>query len=126
MVKMRKQKASRNSPWLIAIAEELAIHWIIDFKIARASELKITHGFNQLDSIMTKQESIGLEIKKTLSNEELIEDFYIKKFDYMIDFYLPKRKLAIDVDELGYCGRDQITKNKRQKRIRRISWVYNY
>ena len=64
MVKMRKQKASRNSPWLIAIAEELAIHWIIDFKIARASELKIKHGFNQLDSIMTKQESIGLEIKK--------------------------------------------------------------
>ena len=44
----------------------------------------------------------------------------------MIDFYLPERKLAIDVDELGYCGRDQITKNKRQKRIRRISWVYNY
>ena len=44
----------------------------------------------------------------------------------MIDFYLPKRKLAIDVDELGYCSRDQITKNKRQKRIRRISWVYNY
>ena len=126
MVKMRKQKASRNSPWLIAIAEELAIHWIIYFKIARASELEIKHGFNQLDSIMTKQESIGLEIKKTLSNEELIEDFYIKKFDYMIDFYLPKRKLAIDVDELGYCDRDQITKNKRQKRIRRISWVYNY
>ena len=75
---------------------------------------------------MTKQESIDLEIKKTFSNEELIEDLYIKKFDYMIDFYLPERKLALDVDELGYCGRDQITKNKRQKRIRRISWVYNY
>ena len=75
---------------------------------------------------MTKQESIDLEIKKTFSNEELIEDLYIKKFDYMIDFYLPERKLAIDVDGLGYCGRDQITKNKRQKRIRRISWVYNY
>ena len=97
------------------IAEELAIHLIIDIKTVKAAELKIKLGFNQLDPIMTKQQSIGLRIRKTFPNEEIIEDFYVKKFDYMIDFYLSKRKLAIEVDELGHFDRDQITENKRQK-----------
>ena len=36
----------------------------------------------------------------------------------MIDFYLPKRKLAIEIDELGNFDRDQITENKRQKELK--------
>ena len=35
----------------------------------------------------------------------------------MIDFYLPKRKLAIEFDELGHFDRDQITENKRQTEL---------
>ena len=59
---------------------------------------------------MTKQQSIGLRIKKN-PNEEIIEDFYTKQFDYMIDSYLPKRKLAIE-DELGH--KDRKPKKKEQ------------
>ena len=44
-------------------AEELAIHLIIDIKIAKAAELKIKLGFNQLNPIMTKQQSVGLRQK---------------------------------------------------------------
>ena len=40
---------------------------------------------------MTKQESIGLRIRKAFPNEEIMEDFYVKKFDCMIGFYLSKR-----------------------------------
>ena len=42
----------------------------------------------------------------------------------MIDLYLPKRKLAIKVDELGHEDRKQNKENKekkRQKKIRRVS-----
>ena len=42
------------------IAEELAVHFIIDIKTVKAAELKIKLGFNQVDPIMSKQESIGL------------------------------------------------------------------
>ena len=66
---------------------------------------------------MTKQESIALRIRKTFPNEEIIEDFYVKKFDYIIDFYLPERKLAIEVDELGHFDRGQITENIKQKEL---------
>ena len=35
----------------------------------------------------------------------------------MTDFYLPKRKLAIEVDELGLEDRKQNKENKRQKEL---------
>ena len=73
------------------VAEELAVHLIMDIKTVKTSELRIKLGFNQLDQIMTKQKSIALRIRKTFPNEETIEDFYVKKFDYVIDFYLPQR-----------------------------------
>ena len=41
----------------------------------------------------------------------------LKKIDYMINFFLPERKLAVEVDELGHFDRDQITENKRQKEL---------
>ena len=66
---------------------------------------------------MTEQESKGLRIRKIFSIEEIIQDFYIKKFDCMIDVHSPKRKLAVEVDELGYLARDQIIENKRQKEL---------
>ena len=69
------------------------------------------------DPIMTKQEPIGSRIRKTFPNEEIIKNFYAKKIDYLTDFYLPKRKLAIEVDELGHFDRDQMTDNKRKKEL---------
>ena len=66
---------------------------------------------------MTKQQSIGLKIKKTFPNKEIIEDFYVKEFDYMIDFYLPKRKPAVAVDALGHKDRKPNKENKRQNEL---------
>ena len=62
---------------------------------------------------MTKQQSIGLWLRKLFSSEEIIEDF--SALNYLIDFYFPKYKLAIEVDELGHKARDQTKENKRQK-----------
>ena len=54
---------------------------------------------------MSKQQSIGLRIRRAFPNEEIIADFYVKEFDYMVEFYLQKRKLATEVDEL--CHKDR-------------------
>ena len=70
---------------------------ITDIITVKAAEFKTILSFNQLNPIMTKQQSIGLRIRKTFPNEETTEDFYVKKFDYMIDFCLLKRKLATEV-----------------------------
>ena len=62
---------------------------------------------------MTKQQAIGLRLRKLFSNEVKIEDF--SALNYLIDFYFPKYKLAIEVDELDHKDRDQKKENKRQK-----------
>ena len=65
---------------------------------------------------MTKQRSIGLRLRKLFSSKEIIEDF--SALNYLIDFYFPKYKLAIEVDELGHKDRDQTKENKRQKDLK--------
>ena len=54
------------------IAEELAVHLVIDIKTVNIAELKIKLGFNQGDPIMSKQESIGLRLRKTFLGKEII------------------------------------------------------
>ena len=110
------QECEDFEPCRKSIAEELAIHLILDIKTVKAGGLKIKLGFNQLDLIMTKQQSIGLRLKKLFPNEEIIEDFSALK--YLIDFYFPKYKLAIEVDKLGHRDRDQTKENKRQKDLK--------
>ena len=72
-------------------------------------EIKL--GFNQLDPIMTK-----LRLGKLFPNEDIIEDFLA--LNYLIDYYFLKRKLAIEVDELGHKDRDKTKENKRQKNLK--------
>ena len=48
------------------IAEESAVHLINNTKTVKAAELKVKLGFNQVDPIMSKQESISLRLKKNL------------------------------------------------------------
>ena len=60
------------------IAEELAIHLIINIKTVKAAELKAILGFNQLNPIMTKQQSIGLRIKKHFQMRKLLKIFLLK------------------------------------------------
>ena len=62
---------------------------------------------------MTKQQSIGLRLRKLFPNEDIIEDF--SALYYLIDYYFPKCKLALEVNELGHKDRDQIKENKKQK-----------
>ena len=50
------------------------------------------------------------------SNEEIIEDFSI--LNYLIDFYFPKYKITIEIDEFGHKDRDQTKENKRQKHLK--------
>ena len=100
----------------IFIAEQSAIHLITDMKTVKAAELKIKLGFNQVNPIMSKQESIGLRLKKKLFwGEEIIEDF--SALNYLIDFYFQKYKLAVEVDELGHTNKDSVKENERQTEI---------
>ena len=65
---------------------------------------------------MTKQQAIGLRLRKLFSNEEITE--YFSALNCLINFYFPKYKLAIEVAELGHKDWDQTKENKRQKDLK--------
>ena len=54
--------------------------------------------------------------RKLFSKDKIIEDF--SALNYLIDFYFPKYKVAIEVDKLGHKDRDQTKENKRQKDLK--------
>ena len=89
---------------------------MLDTKTVKAGEFKSKLGFNQLDPTMTKQQSTGLRLRKSFPNKEIIE--YFSTLYYLIDYYFPKCKLAIEVDEIGHKDRDQTKENKRQKDLK--------
>ena len=47
---------------------------------------------------MTKQQSIGVRLRKLFPNEEIIEHF--SALHYLIDYDFPKCKFAIEIDKL--------------------------
>ena len=49
--------------------------------------------------------------------EEIIGDF--SALNYLIDFYFPKYKLAVEIDGLGHGDRDTVKEKKRQTEIRK-------
>ena len=70
---------------------------------------------------MTKQESIGLRLRKTFLSEEIIKDF--SALDNLINFYFPKYKLAVEIDELGHADRDSVKKIKDKQKQQNIQTV---
>ena len=70
---------------------------------------------------MTKQESIGLRLRKTFLSEEIIKDF--SALDNLINFYFPKCKLAVEIDELGHADRDSVKKIKDKQKQQNIQTV---
>ena len=65
--------------------QKLAVHLVIDIKTVKVAELKIKPGLNQVDPVMSKQESMVLRLRKTFLGEEITEDF--SALNYLIDFY---------------------------------------
>ena len=62
-------------------------------------------GFRLHDITMSKEESVTTKIIKTFSNKKILPEHSI--LSYQIDLYIPKHKLAIEVDEKGHTDRDE-------------------
>ena len=66
------------------------------------------------DITMSKEESVTTKIIKTFSNKKILPEHSI--LSYQIDLYIPKHKLAIEVDEKGHTNRDEKRKQKNKWR----------
>ena len=97
------------------LKEELAVTIMMDTRTLKAVEFIAKFKINQHDPILTKEKSISSKIVKAFPNKEIIKQFFV--LNKKIDFYLPRHKLAIEVDELGHLGRNEEDKVERQKHL---------
>ena len=75
----------------------------LDCRTTPAVKFKTRLGFNQHDPVMTQEQSILTKIRSTFPNQTIIFQYHV--LNYRIDTYLPKHKLAIEIDELGHVDR---------------------
>ena len=97
------------------VKEELVVTIMMDTRTTKAFEVKAKFKINQHDPILTKEQSIGLKIIKAFPNEKIKEQFFV--LNEKIDFYSPRHKLAIEVDELGHLDRNEEDEMKGQKKL---------
>ena len=72
-------------------------------------------GFNQHGPIMTQEQSILSKIVTLFAAGKMILQHNV--LGYRIDIYIPKYKLAIEIDEQGHNNRDIDYEIERQKAI---------
>ena len=107
------QNCEKYQPCRKFLREDFAIQVILDCRTTPTVHFKTRLGFNQHDPIMTQEQSILTKIRSIFPNETIIFQYHV--LNCRIDAYLPKHKLAIEIDELGHA--DRINNQKRQLAI---------
>ena len=82
----------------------------------KAIKFRFELRFKQHDIVLSKKQSVISKIAKLFSIEKMLLQHSV--LDDRIDFYFPKHKLAIEVDEKGHTDRDEKKEKEREKRIK--------
>ena len=75
--------------------------------------LKKNLGFQLLDVINTKEQTVLESIKNAFEREDMQIQYTV--LGYRIDLYFHKYRLAIEVDKLGHADRNLSNKTERKK-----------
>ena len=94
---------------------DLALKVIIGFRRDESCNLKRNLGFRLHDVINTKEQTVLKSIKDAFEEEDMQTQCSV--LGYRIDLYFHKRKLAIEVDELGHAEKNLSNEIERQKAL---------
>ena len=103
--RVRLIKGSKHSMY---VHEDILIPIIIKFR----SDL----GFNQINLILKKEQSVIESIRDTFKGEDIRIQYTV--LGYRIDLYFYEHKLAIEIDELGHNDRNTDYETKREREIK--------
>ena len=109
------QNCGKDQPCRRFLEEGFAIRIVMDCRTTPAVNFGIRLGFNQHDPIMTQEQSILSKTVTIFAVEEIILQHNV--LGYRTDAYIPKSRLAIEIDEQGHNDRDIDYEIERQKTI---------
>ena len=82
---------------------------------SKAIKFRTDLGFNQINLILKKEQSVIESIRDTFKGEDIRIQYTV--LGYRIDLYFYEYKLAIEIDELGHNDRNTDYEIKRQREI---------
>ena len=114
MDRARLIKGSKHSRY---VHENILIPIIMQSRLSDSKAIKFRTdlGFNQINLILKKEQSVIESIKDTFKGEDIRIQYTV--LGYRIDLYFYEYKLAIEIDELGHNDRNTDYEIKRQREI---------
>jgi very-short-patch-repair endonuclease len=110
--------AQRNEMNTIYINEAGVRRLVVKSQKPQASELAKQLGINEETRYLRKETEIVGFIQDVLTQLMIPFEFQKSVINYRIDLYLPRQKLAVEIDENNHADRDPCYEQAREERIR--------
>ena len=113
----------KNNKHYMCVHEDIAITIIIQSRLSDQKTIKLRAdlGFNQINLILKKEQSVLIPLLKAFSAEKNKTAEQSLKKRKSKNLYVSEHKFAIEIDEKGHTDRNHDDENERQTKIEKHS-----
>lgn len=104
----------------ILLNEDGVHELIMKARTLKASDVAKEYGITVVKKYIRKEIEIVSHLQKVLDRMKILYEPQKKVGKYKIDLYLPRQKLAIEIDEHGHKDRDEDYEERREETIQRV------
>ena len=118
--KIDSAKLIKSSKHSLYVHEDILIPIIIQSRLSdpKTSKFRADLGFNQINLILKKEQSVVIPLSKAFSAEKIkLQHKILEKEGVRTDISFSEHKVAVEIDEKGYTDRNQYEENKRKTKI---------
>ena len=122
--KKDREKLIRGSKHSMYVSEDILNPIIMPSRSSDAKTIKFRSdlGFNQINLILKKEQSVVIPLLKSFSAEEIeLQHKALKNKRVRPDMHFSEHTFALETDEKGHTDRNQNEENKRQTKIEKHS-----
>ena len=108
--KIDRARLFKGSKHSMYVHEEIAIAIIMQTRLSDLKTIKLSDdlGFNQINLILKKEQSVAIPLLKTFSEEKIkLQHKILKNERVRTGMYFSERKFVVEIDEKGHIDRNQ-------------------
>ena len=116
-------KCSKHSMY---VHEDIAVTTIMQSRLSdpKTIKFKADLGFNQINLIPKKEQSVVIPLLKAFSAEKIkLQHKALKYKRLRTDMYFSEHKFAVKIDAKGHTDRNQDKESERQTKNRKTFWL---
>ena len=120
--KIDKSRLIKSSEQSMYVHEVIVIPIIMQTRFSKPETFKFRSdlGFNQINLILKKEQSVVLPLLKAFSAEKIKQHKALENEKVRTDTYFSEHKLVVEIDEKGHIDRNQNKENERQIKIEKL------